>query len=230
MEKIITLLSSLIIFCCIQSNLNAQTPLTISLQPTYGKNTFDLNTKFPLNNKDSISFEMLKFYISNIELYNNETKVWKAENSFHLVNYENSSSLEIVYDLPLDLDYNRLKFDIGIDSTTNVSGAMGGDLDPTKGMYWTWQSGYVNFKLEGTSNICDSYKNEFQYHIGGYQAPYATLQTVVLSVQKSNQIDIEIAIKEFVDQIDLKSESHIMSLGTKAVQLSNLLPTMFKVQ
>ena len=101
MEKIITLLSSLIIFCCIQSNLNAQTPLTISLQPTYGKNTFDLNTKFPLNNKDSISFEMLKFYISNIELYNNETKVWKAENSFRLVNYENSSSLEIVQYIPL---------------------------------------------------------------------------------------------------------------------------------
>ena len=230
MKKVIQLFYCLIIVCCIQSNLNAQTPLTIHLNPTYGTNIFDLNTTFSLDNNDSITFEMLKFYLSNIVLYHNEIAVWEEKNSFHLVNYENSSSLKIVCDIPVDLNYNQLKFDIGIDSITNVSGAMGGDLDPTKGMYWTWQSGYVNFKLEGTSNICDSYKNEFQYHVGGYQAPYATLQSVVLPVKKGSQINIEIAIKEFINSIHLKDESHIMSLGAKAVELSELLITMFKIQ
>lgn len=231
MKKVIKLFFYLILLCVIQFRLNAQTPLTINLNPTFGVNSFQLNKAFPLNNQDSITFEMLKFYISNIALYHNKTEVWRAENIFHLVNYENPSSMSIIFDIPFDLHFNKLHFDIGIDSITNVSGAMSGDLDPTKGMYWTWQSGYVNLKLEGKSNICDSYKNEFQYHIGGYQTPFATLQTVVLTVpEDAYGIDIEIAIKEFVDNINLKNESHVMSLGTKAVELSKLLITMFKIQ
>ena len=230
MKKVFkSLLLYLIVICCIQSNLNAQTPLTINLKPTYGINELELNKKLPLNDQDSITFEMLKFYISNVALYQDETKVWNVENSFHLIDYDNPSSMTISFEIPSDLNFNKLHFDIGIDSTTNVSGAMGGDLDPTKGMYWTWQSGYVNFKLEGTSNVCDSYKNEFQYHVGGYQTPYATLQTVALPVQ-NNQIEIEIAIKEFIDNINLEDENHIMSLGAKAVELSELLPEIFKVQ
>jgi hypothetical protein len=46
---------------------------------------------------------------------------------------------KLSFDLPTYLKYDQIQFQLGIDSLTNVSGAMGGDLDPTKGMYWTWQ-------------------------------------------------------------------------------------------
>ena len=231
MKKVIKFLSSLIIICCVQSNLNAQTPLSISINPTFGTNTLQLDTSYSLNDTNTISFEMLKFYMSNIALYDNETEVWRADNSFYLMDYENPSSMMATLNVPSNLKFNTLHFDIGIDSMTNVSGAMGGDLDPTKGMYWTWQSGYVNFKLEGTSDLCESYKNEFQYHVGGYQAPYPTLQTFVSSIPENDyDVNIEMSINKFIDNISLKNESHIMSLGAKAVQLSELLPTIFKVQ
>ena len=231
MKKTIQLFSFLIFICCIQFKLNAQTPLSINFYPSYGIHPLKLNTSLPFNETDSIRFEMLKFYVSNIELYNNDTVVWKTENSFHLLDYEKPSSMKIELYIPSKLHFNKLYFDLGIDSITNVSGAMGGDLDPTKGMYWTWQSGYVNFKLEGSSNVCDSYKNEFQYHIGGYQAPHSTLQPMILDIPTNiYEVNIEMMIKKFIEHIDLKNESHIMSLGKKAVQLSELTTTIFKVQ
>ena len=60
----------------------------------------------------------------------------------------------------------RIYFQIGIDSLTNVSGDLDGDLDPALGMYWAWNSGYINMKLEGKSSSCKSVKKEFQFHIG----------------------------------------------------------------
>ena len=81
--------------------------------------------------------------------------------------------------------HDKIKFNLGIDSLTNVSGVMGGDLDPTKGMYWTWQSGYINFKMEGSSAVCPTRNHEFQFHIGGYQDPFYAMQTLELEVKNS---------------------------------------------
>jgi len=71
---------------------------------------------------------------------------------------------------------------IGTDSITNVSGALDGDLDPIKGMYWAWNSGCINFKLEGT-RVISGKKTPFEYHIGGYNGPQAT------AMKKSIKID-----------------------------------------
>ena len=58
---------------------------------------------------------------------------------------------------------------------------MGGDLDPTKGMYWAWQSGYINFKMEGSCSQCLATKNNFEFHLGGYQQPFYAMQTIELN-------------------------------------------------
>lgn len=31
---------------------------------------------------------------------------------------------------------------------------MDGDLDPLNGMYWAWNSGYINMKIEGITPKC----------------------------------------------------------------------------
>ena len=109
---------------------------------------------------------------------------------------------------------------MGIDSTTNVSGAMGGDLDPTKGMYWTWLSGYINFKLEGTSNICKTRHNEFQFHLGGYQHPFNSLQTVFIEISSKSTIEINIDLLKIFQQINLAQQHHIMSPEQDAMDFS----------
>ena len=104
----------------------------------------------------------------------------------------------LILKLPPDLTYDQLAFDIGIDSITNVSGAMGGDLDPTKGMYWTWQSGYINFKLEGTSPDCPARKNEFQFHLGGYAYPNASVQKIALTATGQGNINVQMNLDMFL--------------------------------
>ena len=122
-----------------------------------------------------------------------------------------------------------IKFNIGIDSITNYGGAMGGDLDPTKGMYWTWQNGYINFKLEGKSNLIGANNNEFTFHLGGYQNTFSTLQTLQFPVQYLSGIQINIAIDKLINEIDLSKQNHIMSPSKEAVILSNKLPAIFSI-
>ena len=50
---------------------------------------------------------------------------------------------------------------------------MDGDLDPVHGMYWTWQSGYIQFKLEGL--LRDSAgERKLELHLGGFEGENKT--------------------------------------------------------
>jgi hypothetical protein len=201
----------------------------LEFQPVIGGQMLQLDSHvFIINSVDSITFETFRFYISNIELLKNDAVVWKENNSFHLIDASNKSSLQIIFaSLPVK-DFDQISFNIGIDSSVNVAGAAGGALDPTNGMYWTWQSGYINFKLEGRNNRCNTRNNEFQFHIGGYKHPYNTLQTVHLPFNTNRNI-IYVDIAELLSHIDFKEISHIMSAGKTAKQFSNVLPRIFSI-
>lgn len=226
-------LLSLIAFFSTSTILKSQEQkeISIEIEPMYGEEKLGLNTTYFLPTGDSLKFTRLRFYISNIRLLDSEQTAFQEENSFHLIDIEAKNSLEIPLGISEDLKFDQLSFSIGIDSTTNSGGVMGGDLDPTKGMYWTWQSGYINFKLEGTSPLCATYFNEFQYHIGGYQAPNNTLQEVVFPINSQKDIlKITLDIKAFINELDLKTQHSIMTPGAKATKLSELLPSLLKLK
>ncbi|MGB4959608.1 MAG: MbnP family protein, partial [Saprospiraceae bacterium] len=125
---------------------------------------------------------------------------------------------------------NKISFYLGIDSMTNVSGAMGGDLDPTKGMYWTWQSGYINFKLEGKTSLCPAKNNAFTYHIGGYKQPNYALQKIALPVHvQGHDLKVKLDIKALVNSIDFAQLHHIMSPSAAAVKLAEQLSKHFYI-
>ena len=125
---------------------------SIVFHPLFGQEQLTLGDKNYVEDSGTIlQFSTLKFYISEVQFLNHEKVVWKEKNSYHLVDATLEASLKLALDCPADLLFNKVQFQLGIDSVTNVSGVMGGDLDPSKGMYWAWQSGYINFKLEGNS-------------------------------------------------------------------------------
>ena len=190
-----------------------------------------LNKKIKLskfNNSRSIS--SFRFYISNIQLLENGKKVWEEINSHHLIDASDSSTLTIMLkNIPKNTSYSVVKFNLGIDSTTNVSGALGGDLDPTKGMYWSWQSGYINFKIEGNDSICPNKNNSFQFHIGGYASPYNSLQKIYLKTNNTNKVKILVNLDVFLNNIDLTMEYNVMSPNKKSVKLAKLASKMFSV-
>jgi len=91
-------------------------------------------------------------------------------------------------------------------------------------MYWTWQSGYINFKLEGTSSLCPARKNKFYWHIGGYSPPFNTLRQVAL---KTNE-KVIIQLGELFEEIDVSVKYQVMSPNDNAVQIADKLPSLFK--
>lgn len=201
--------------------------VVVKFVPKFGSTDLVQEKKyFSSVNNDSISIETMRFYISKISLLKNGKEIYTEKNSFHLIDIEKKQQFTFK---PKNTDFDAVRFCVGIDSLTNVSGAMGGELDPVNGMYWAWQSGYINFKLEGASKICLTRNNVFQFHIGGYLAPHQTIQVITLSTKNSSKISVNIQIEKFLDGIDLKTTNEIMSPGEKAVSLAKLYQTIFTI-
>ena len=222
----------LIAFLLMGSVANAQKldTVTIRFVPTFNKEVVQLGQSYFLRSlNDSVLFETLKFYVSKPENVVGKTLTHKATPEFRLVDMENPSSMEMQGTLPENSDFNTLQFLLGVDSATNMAGAQGGDLDPTKGMYWSWQSGYINFRLEGKSKSCPARKNVFQYHLGGYQAPFNAAQVVELKNVATKEIVITIALDELLTKVDITKNYEIMSPGEKAMEFAQLLTTVFSI-
>ncbi len=181
---------------------------------------------------DSVRIDVLKFYVSNVKLMLDDSVVFDAVGRFVLVDISDTSSLSVLLNIEPVTFYNKIKFDLGIDSTTNLKGALGGALDPTKGMYWAWHSGYINFKLEGVSKECKSRKNKFQYHLGGYASPFSTLQTLVFALPVENESNIQIGFScdDFLTELDFSNTTEVMRPCDKAVELSNKLKGCFYIK
>ena len=95
-------------------------------------------------------------------------------------------------------------------------------------MYWSWQSGYIHFKLEGTSPACPTRQNKFQIHVGGYQAPNNTFRKIILPVVASSSLNIEISLDKIFQQIFGRQLFQMMSPGPTAVAVADLFPQIFQ--
>jgi hypothetical protein len=148
---------------------------------------------------------------------------------YHLIDLENPETTSIKIVRTNSKASNSISLNIGIDSLTNVAGALGEDLDPTKGMYWTWQSGYINLKLEGQSKICPSRNNLFNFHIGGYQYPYNSIQKLNFFIKDSKRIVFHLDISKLLNGVQLNEVYEIMSPGKKALNFAQLFANSINV-
>jgi hypothetical protein len=121
-----------------------------------------------------------KFYVHNFQMINTDSgRVFKpANDKYYLVDFSDSTTTEIKISIAPYV-YNRISFTIGVDSAQNVSGAQTDALDPAKGMFWTWNTGYIMAKLEGTSPKSPQ-AGKFEYHIGGFSGADNVIKTVNL--------------------------------------------------
>jgi hypothetical protein len=219
------------LLCIFSTVLSAQQSNIFLVHHLFANNPLKINEFYSLKNKDTISIQTLKYYISSIQLLNNKKVVWKETKSFHLIDEEDSISKKIkLSKTAFDIDFDEIVFNIGIDSATNYSGVQGGDLDPTNGMYWTWQNGYINFKVEGKSTFCKTRNNAFQFHIGGYENDLATLQRISLKINKKRPLEINLDIEKLFEKINLSTQNEIMQPCKEAVEIANKLPLLFSVQ
>ena len=203
--------------------------VSISFFPEMNEGIIVINKEIHIiSSNEILNVTKLKFYVSHLSFYKDEQLVWQDNELAHLMDAENE--MNIKFTLKQNIEFNKIKFGLGIDSITNVSGALDGDLDPLKGMYWTWQSGYVNFKMEGTSTAIRSESQRFEYHLGGYSAENNTYNTIDLTVGNSEAINIAIDFHKFLSDFNVVTHLNVMSPGKVAVDLSKLLASCFSIK
>ncbi len=192
--------------------IKAQTHFKIDA--TYANRTLVLDSLYD----NTYAINKLRFYLSDIVLIDTNDRIIYTHPKKHiLVDLKHPTSQEVhFYNSLSDSTANlRLQFGIGIDSTTNSKGAMADDLDPVNGMYWTWQSGYINVKIEGTKQR-EEKSEEFQFHLGGFTAPYNTYRTITRPYGSL----ITIKMDQFFKQMTWE-RMFIMRPGEEAVDLIN---------
>lgn len=185
-----------------------------------------LESFYELPGGDSIAFDGVRFYISDIALYLGDKRVYTEKDSYHLVDV--SDEVTTHFRVSAAQHFDKIVFHLGIDSATSTSGALGGDLDPGKGMFWTWQSGYINCKIEGRSNRCPTRHHDFSLHLGGYSGADLAIQEIALPVSPGD-IVINLPLDKFLEAIDLRQQHTVMSPGPGAVALSKTLAALFEV-
>ena len=224
------LLYSLLAVClCMQVSALDKNDKDITLRfiPVFNQERVQLNKYYYLPDGDSISFSTFKFYVSGISLMNkdgHEIRYDKQEN-YYLLDLEGRDKMTV--SLKSDSEIIAISCYIGVDSEKSVSGAMGGDLDPEHGMYWAWQSGYINFKIEGTCNKVPARNHEFQYHVGGYAGKDKAIQWIGDVKRASNECDIYIVLDKFLAGMDMSNQYSVMIPGEEAVQLAKQFAQCF---
>lgn len=222
-------LYSFFLFLLCNFGINAQkNTAEISFQLLYNTVPLELGQSYPISGRDSLKIDFLKFYVSNITFFKDGKQIGKSTEKYHLIDAQNSSLYRTSYTVK-NKKFDTIKFTIGLDTKTQKKGIQGGVLDPTTRMYWTWQNGFINFKIEGSSRLCNTRKNKFQFHVGGFQEPYNTTQVLSLACVASKSLTIDVDIASFFNVVSLSKTNTVMSPNKNAVMVSKVLATLFSI-
>jgi hypothetical protein len=221
----------LFLFCFQIFSQSENDSLTLNFHPEFDKLPLETNKKY-VSNKDTLTIETFRCYISNIQILYVDNSIFIQNDSYYLLNSDDTNSFKIPLTKTNDKLISKVTFNIGIDSITSNSGALNGSLDPLKGMYWAWQSGYINMKIEGKSSSCKTRNNEFQFHIGGYLQPYYAMRKIEINVNRiiNDTLNIAIDLKEYFSNINLTQTNSIMIPGKPAMELADYTIKMFNLQ
>jgi hypothetical protein len=192
---------------------------------------FQLEKELTTDAGESIQVYKMKFYISGLKGINIKGDTMVLSKEHFLIDAADTSS-QIIKIPAHSLQY--LIFTIGVDSIKNISGIQNGVLDPVKGMFWTWNSGYIMAKMEGISNQANTAGKRFTHDIGGFKYPFNSTRKVLLKVpqnkinNRSVYIEVNLA-KWFTGKysILLKEQPICHTPSKLAMQLADNFVTSF---
>ncbi len=162
-------------------SLRSDAPGTLQLvfDNVAGSQDLQLNGTYRNASGESFAPTTFNYFVSNVKLTRTDGQeyVVPPDSSYFLVKENVPTSQTItLQNVPAGV-YKSISFVIGVDSlrsTMDVSRRTGvldpaGDHTSASGMYWSWNSGYIFMKLEGTSPSAPTDatgKNTFRYHVG----------------------------------------------------------------
>jgi hypothetical protein len=227
------------LFCSISISAQTSDNLEINFVNHVGFKRLELDSvtyKNPL--EQTFTVTNFKYYISNVKLIGVDDKVYEDKDSYYLIDEATLFSGSIKLHGVGHGWYKKIAFTIGVDSLHNCSGAQEGALDPAKGMFWAWNTGYIFMKLEGKSPSSKSPGRMFEYHIGGYREPSNCIRNVELDLNsppgkndKVSRVSIKADILKILSakyKVDFSSLSSVTDFHN-AVTIADNYKDMFTI-
>lgn len=224
-------------------NIPTGSAIGISFENVVGNDSLILDQviRYQNLNGDSFCVETFKYYISNVSFTDNLGNTWYENESYHLIDAEDSTTWVVYIDSMPAGTYVSMNYMIGVDSTRNVSGAQVGALDVVHGMFWTWNSGYIMAKFEGRSPSSTASFNMVIYHVAGFAGQYAGQRwaspsfgasTAVVTTTDVPLIHMKCDVNEWFQTpnvIDFSSSSVVNVAGVESVAMADNFVDMFTI-
>ncbi len=229
-------------------NPNIKADLSVEFDNIAGSADLQLNTGTYTNaSSESFNVTKLKYYVSNFKFTNVDGNVYTVpqNESYFLIDESDPATHEPEFSVP-EGEYKSVSFVLGVDSLRNTKDVSQrtGVLDVTgvgADMYWTWNSGYIFFKMEGNSPASPM---GYMYHIGGfggYTSPTINnLKTITLDLitrgtpkvkeGKSTNIHLMVDIlKAFTGTANVSIAAHSMVMfDPYSTTIANNYASMFR--
>lgn len=190
----------------------------VSVELNFGKKKIQLYKNYSVTDSIQIQFSTIRFYMMNVVLYSNGME-YKMIESAKLIDAELDNILNFNEEIE---SIDSISFLLGTDYNTNTSGVLEGDLDPINGMYWAWNSGYINVKFEGEF-VNKKQKNSFEYHLGGYADPNPTARQITLIPNSNSKKSIAIDFSPFFSVDENFNKATILIPGKEAAEMMDKL-------
>lgn len=216
--------------------LAAQQQLAIRFHAVIGKMPLVPGQAYVSALGDTIAINRFLFYVSHLSFVKKDGNYFIPPAGYYLIDAFDSAAMDIRITVP-DPAIRQISFLLGVDSLRNVSGIQTGALDPAHGMFWTWNTGYIMAKLEGTSPHLTVPGHRFSYHIGGFAGKWNVLKTITINLPDMpdavHTIDLYADVNSWfkgVTEFHLQNESFCHSPGPLAVQFANNYAGMFSLK
>lgn len=214
--------------------------IQIKIFPVFNRQPIELSHQAYITpGGDTIQVNDFQFYMSHLYLKNTKSMPQTETNSYHLFQIEDSATYTISFPIAQGT-YDAFGYSIGVDSLKNTQGAMSGDLDPIRGMYWAWNTGYIAAKLVGQSSSCPTLHHAFEFHIGGYLNPYHAFRSSQIQLPeikivsgKTTTLELYADIAEWFktpSTILLKDIHHVVLPNSEAMKLADNYLDMIKLK
>ena len=147
----------------------------LNIDNVIGNQNLEYDKTYSIASGEKYTIKKLKYYISNIQFMKSDGSVTtvQQDSSYFLVDESNSTSM--ILSLPqVEIGkYLAIRLMIGVDSAKSMAPLekRRGVLDMSglgQDMYWTWNQGYIFFKMEGIYTDFSGKNDDYTYHIGGF--------------------------------------------------------------
>ncbi len=156
---------------------NTTNTVSVEFDNRVGDQKLALGTPYKNWAGEEFTVTTLNYFVSNFSLKKDDGTVVKIPNQYFLIRQADPKTHTFQLPNVPSGNYAEISFVVGVDSVKSLAPITErtGALDVTSygddGMYWSWNSGYIFLKFEGTSPVAPvrtSGKRQFQLHVGGF--------------------------------------------------------------